>query len=277
MTNSLRYRLEAAVSHWGDLFLSPLVRQSDHGVVFLILHSITSQPRFKIDATPEQLERTIHVIRDSGRSVISLPEAVDRLTKDRVDRSYVVLTFDDGYKDFCEQAMPVLRRLDAPATVSILPHYVQSQEPFEFSTGSGRRSMSWNDLRSLLEDDANRVTIANHSHSHRDFSQLSVEEALRDIEQSQTAIEDHLGFTPRHFTYPFGSPGSASHHLVRERFEAVLAGGWGVNARAKDLGNLRRIPVLAYDGQRSLKLKAAGAPTAYRMLRTVAKGLLGRS
>lgn len=276
-TGSLRYRLEAVTSRWGDVLVGPFVRQPDPGVVLLIFHSVTPRPRFKIDATPEHLERTIELIRDSGRSIISLPEAVERLRQQTVDRGYVVLTFDDGYQDFNEQAIPVLRRLDAPSTVSILPHHVQTREPFDFETGSGRRSMSWAELRSLLEDDGDRVTIANHSHGHSDFSRLTVEEAQRDIEQSQTAIEDHLGFTPRYFTYPFGSPGPESHRLVSEKFEAVLGGTWGVNARPADLADLRRIPVLAYDGQRSLRLKGAGAPTAYSMLRNVAKGLRGRS
>jgi peptidoglycan/xylan/chitin deacetylase (PgdA/CDA1 family) len=277
MIGSLQYRLEAAVSQWGDLVVSPLVRPSDSGVVLLVFHSITPTPRFKIDATPEHLENTIEAIRDSGRSIISLTEAVDRLRQNRIDGGYVVLTFDDGYKDFRERAMPVLRRLESPATVSILPRYVGTQEPFDFETGSGRRSMSWKELRRLLENDGDQVTIANHSYRHSNFSQLSVEEARHDIERSQQAIEDHLGFAARYFTYPFGLPGSASQRLVRERFDAVLAGAWGVNRLAEDIGNLYRVPVLAYDRRRSLQLKAAGAPTAYRALRAFGKGLLGRN
>ena len=267
--------LEAAICRAGDLVLNPFAGSSQPGVVALIFHSITPRPRFKIDVTPESLAATIELIQHRGHPIISLGEASYRLRQGLLDRSYVVLTFDDGYRDFLVRAAPILRRYNAPATVSILPHHVDSQEPFDFDTGTDRLSMSWEDLNRLVREYGDLVTIANHSHRHRDFSRLTPDEAEEDIRLSQQAIQDHLGLVPSCFTCPFGISNPEVAALLRKRFEVVLGGVWARNTLSEDLQDLHRITVLGYDRRPTLRLKAAGAATTYQLLRSGARRLVG--
>ena len=47
-------------------------------------------------------------------------------------RNAVAITFDDGYADFMDYALPILQRAGAPATVFVATDYVDSREPYWF-------------------------------------------------------------------------------------------------------------------------------------------------
>jgi peptidoglycan/xylan/chitin deacetylase (PgdA/CDA1 family) len=51
--------------------------------------------------------------------VLPLGEAIDRMQSGSLPRRAVAITFDDGYADNCELALPVLQRLGLPATFYI--------------------------------------------------------------------------------------------------------------------------------------------------------------
>src|SRR3954454_4222344 len=69
-----------------------------------------------ISATPEEFRRQIDVLAGHYR-FISLDEviALRRGQREPVSRS-LMLTFDDGYRDFVDHAWPVLQRHGIPAT-----------------------------------------------------------------------------------------------------------------------------------------------------------------
>jgi peptidoglycan/xylan/chitin deacetylase (PgdA/CDA1 family) len=72
-----------------------------------------------IDAYPEAFEAQMRHIA-SRWSVVSAWEVVDALREGKpLPRRALLITFDDGYKCFLTQAMPVLRRLNLPLTLFV--------------------------------------------------------------------------------------------------------------------------------------------------------------
>ncbi len=275
---ALALGLESMISRTGDLVLGPLLASRNRpGVTLLTFHSITRSPRFKIDLTPGALERVVRGIRRAGAAIVSLDAAVAGLAAGtRSDRHQVVLTFDDGYQDFLTEAVPILARLEAPAVVSVVPAYVESRKAFEFATGGGRKSMSWDELAELHEYHQDLVTIANHSWAHRDYSQMSLEAVRRDALDAQEAFEAHLGRRPRYFTYPYGFARSRTDEALLDIFDALLTGRWGVNTEPGDARLLRRVPLFGHDRERTVALKSRGCPTTYGWLRRAARNGGGR-
>lgn len=58
-------------------------------------------------------EYTLNWPRREGWSIVSLDECLERLARNDVFGRYAVLTFDDGYRDNVEVALPILARYDA--------------------------------------------------------------------------------------------------------------------------------------------------------------------
>ena len=62
----------------------------------------------------------------SRRCRIATFEDVD---SDRSDRPTVVLSFDDGYSDFVEYAMPIMAEFDIRSNINLIPECIESREP----------------------------------------------------------------------------------------------------------------------------------------------------
>ncbi|HEV7259328.1 MAG TPA: polysaccharide deacetylase family protein [Bosea sp. (in: a-proteobacteria)] len=93
--------------------------------VILTLHHVRPQggdgfrPNGLLEITPGFLDATLRLIRAEGYDLVSLDEALQRLTAPRKGRFFVALTFDDGYRDNVEHAWPVLAQHGAPWTLFV--------------------------------------------------------------------------------------------------------------------------------------------------------------
>lgn len=104
------------------------------GTIFMLHHvrparGDTFQPNRHLEVTPEFLRVTLKHIRDLDVDIVSLDEAHRRLTTGDLSRRFACFTFDDGYRDNRDHALPVMREFAAPFTV-----YVAG----DFASGHGR-------------------------------------------------------------------------------------------------------------------------------------------
>lgn len=111
--------------------LPSLVRalSASRGVIFT-LHRVLPDdpadfsPNAILQVRPDFLEYVIERVRDLELDIVSLDEALERVAASKPGRRFVVLTFDDAYKDNLEYALPILRRQDAPFTLYVPTAFV---------------------------------------------------------------------------------------------------------------------------------------------------------
>lgn len=104
------------------------------GTIFMLHHvrprrNIPFQPNHHLEVTPEFLRMTLAHVRASGIDIVTADEMHRRLTEQDFSRRFACFTFDDGYRDNRDFALPVMREYDAPLTV-----YAAS----DFAEGTGR-------------------------------------------------------------------------------------------------------------------------------------------
>ena len=75
-------------------------------------------PNRLLEIEPAFLDAALGRIKALGFDIVSLDEALRRIVEP-ADRPFVVLTFDDGYRDLVEQALPILERHRAPFTAYV--------------------------------------------------------------------------------------------------------------------------------------------------------------
>ncbi|WP_158541608.1 polysaccharide deacetylase family protein [Pelagibacterium lacus] len=98
-------------------------RSAARGVIFTLHRVLPTRPaafapNAILQITPDFLEAVIGKVRAAGFEIVDLDEALRRLEAPQA-KPFVVLTFDDGYRDNLEYALPVLEKHGAPFTLYI--------------------------------------------------------------------------------------------------------------------------------------------------------------
>lgn len=77
------------------------------------------QPNRLLEVSPTFLEQVVRRLRVDDVDIVTLDEACRRLTECDFRRRFICLTFDDGYRDNLQYALPILKKYDAPFTIYI--------------------------------------------------------------------------------------------------------------------------------------------------------------
>lgn len=221
------------------------------GATLLIYHRLGGGTTDELDLPIEGFARQLDLLE--GRDVVSLDDALDRL--DAGDRSpSFVLTFDDGFEDVYRHAWPLLQQRQLPFTVYLASGYVSGTMRWEGATakGSPGRGLSWQQLAEMVA--SGLCTIGNHTHNHVPPTELTAQE----LDLCTRAIEDNLGVTPRHFTYPWGVPVHGMDDALRKRFRSASTGELGRNTGLADRMRLKRVPVRRTDPEEFFEAKLVG-------------------
>lgn len=189
-------------------------------ITILTYHSLDDSGSV-ISVTPSLFEAQMAGLAEGRYRVLSLREALaDREEAgDWPDKS-VVLTFDDGYANVHEHALPVLVRHGFGATVFLVAGHVGGANDWALPPrGLGRRPMlPWSQIEQLAE---NGIEIGAHTLSHPDLSKLGPRALEREIVGSAEAIGAHLGEPAQTFAYPYGSVCDEAVAIVGRRFRAA--------------------------------------------------------
>lgn len=166
----------------------------------------------------------------------------------------VVVTVDDGYRDFHDVVLPLLMRYRVPAVLYLATALVAGETP-----GNDRDPdvLHWSQLAEAIA--TGLVTVGSHTHTHADLSRASEQAAEAELRRSKELIEDRLGMACRHFAYPWAVGSPAADRVVRRLFDTAALDAWRTNRRhAIDPWRLGRTPVLRSDGLSFFRAKVQG-------------------
>jgi peptidoglycan/xylan/chitin deacetylase (PgdA/CDA1 family) len=158
----------------------------------------------------------LHVL---GIPVLDLGQALAGLAGERpLPPRSVVLTFDDGYDNFADFALPVLARFGFTATVYAISGWLG--QPIQwYRPHPGRPRPRLMDGPRLREIQTAGMTIGSHTVSHARLAEIGPEDKRRELIDSKAALEDWLGTQVRHLCYPFG-------HFDLDTVHAARAAGY---------------------------------------------------
>jgi peptidoglycan/xylan/chitin deacetylase (PgdA/CDA1 family) len=252
-SSSLRTGLASACLPWAALasVLSP-------GVRVLMYHRVLPSGSFdQLTVTPERFAEQMQWLAQSCE-VVSLDAAVSGLGQS-TDRPRVAITFDDGYRDNLLHALPVLQRLQLPATIFVTTSFCsQAMRHPRYPAEDRRLHLDWDEVRSLAATPG--VTIGSHTATHPYLQRVSDLQARAEIADSRRHIEDEIGRPVEFFCYPSGDVGPRERDLAREAgYRASVTVQPGLNRLGVDLQALRRTEITQHDGAADFSLKLRGA------------------
>lgn len=131
-SNVIRAGLGALYFSGAHFLLRPIF--SGVGAIFTLHHVRPPrdgefQPNHHLEVAPDFLRAMLTHLDSRGIDVITIDEVHQRLIERNFSGRFACFTFDDGYRDIRDYALPIMREFDAPFTV-----YVTS----DFAAGTGR-------------------------------------------------------------------------------------------------------------------------------------------
>jgi peptidoglycan/xylan/chitin deacetylase (PgdA/CDA1 family) len=232
-----------SVTSAGNRFLQATgQRRRKYPISILAFHAVSDQ-KDPYSVTPSNFRAQMQFLK-SGYTVVPL-QALETEMNDGFDERLVVLTFDDAYQDFIDNAAPVLEALKLPSTVFVPSGFIGGWNKWDRRINNvvQRRLMSARRIRTL--SDSGCVEIGSHTIGHHRMTALSEEQMRLEAINSKAALEDITNKPLVSFAYPYGQLGDFSTTSTRVLQEAgyryAVTTNWGTMQEPDGLLQLRRV------------------------------------
>jgi peptidoglycan/xylan/chitin deacetylase (PgdA/CDA1 family) len=196
-------------------------------IPLLMYHSISRDAgsRFrKFTLSPELFDAHLEYLLENRYTPVTVAQLAGMIWdgQDLLPERPVVITFDDGFMDFYESALPALEKYSFPATLFIVTGYVDGCSSWLRPEGEqDRKMLAWSQV---LEIDSAGIECGPHSHTHADLDIVPAEVAQKEIVLSKDVLEQKLGHAVTTFCYPYGHYDSRVREMVeRAGFQAACA------------------------------------------------------
>jgi peptidoglycan/xylan/chitin deacetylase (PgdA/CDA1 family) len=230
-------------------------RLDTSGLRILMYHRVSDE-RDELAVAPASFREQMDYLAGKGYRGVDLLTAVDLLDAGELPPRRVALTFDDGYWDVAEHALPVLADRGFGATVFVAPAVIDGNASFAWYR-SQPPLLDWEDIGEL--DREGTLRFEAHSLTHPNLPALDDEAARNEITGSREALEARLDRPVLAFSYPSGLYGDRERRLVEEAgFRVAVSCEPGVNNGTTDRFALRRRQIDPRDSLLDFRAKLGG-------------------
>lgn len=241
--------VSTAIARSGVAALTP-----HRGPMILLYHAIGGADGVSPADFGEQLD-----LISAYRRVVPLAESVAALGQAHAVE-LASITFDDGYLDFAQLAVPALQERSLTATVFVPSDRLGGENDWEPTSVARRKILSAAELRAL---DPETVEIGAHGATHCRLRELDADALRREIFESRLVLEEACARPIRFLAYPYGL--GDDFDLDAERaaeaadFVAACSTRFGRSSRPAERFKLRRVGIEPRDGLETVERKLTGA------------------
>ena len=202
----------------------------DFGLISLMYHRFEENKYPSTNIRIEDFKKHIKILQENNIQFIN-PKNFEKEIKNNKKQRKILLTIDDGFSSFYQNAWPLLKKEKIPFIL-----FVSTREVGAFNY------MTWDQIREISKEDF--VEIGNHSHSHEYLVDESKDLILDDIKKSISIFKNQLGKNSDFFSYPFGEYSLEFKKLIKSLgFKYAFGQHSGVIDETKDFYELPRFPI----------------------------------
>jgi len=202
----------------------------DFGLISLMYHRFEENKYPSTNIKIADFKSHLEILRESNIKFIN-PKDFEKEINDNKKQRKVLLTIDDGFLSFYNNAWPLLKKNKIPFIL-----FVSTREVGAFNY------MSWDQIKEISKE--NFVEIGNHSHTHEYLVDETDEIIEADIQKSINIFKEKLGKNSEFFSYPFGEYSENFKYIIKKLgFKYAFGQHSGVIDETKNLYELPRFPI----------------------------------
>ncbi len=243
LTFKIKYQIYKLIS---ELYGFNLSKQKK-GLRILMYHSVGSPVEgdtYNIyNIEPELFKLHLEMMNKLNLNIIALTKKNLSLAE-----SGVVLTFDDGFANNFETAMPLLNSYNIPFAVFVTTNNVKKKEKFFLSK------------KQIIELSCNEnIKIGSHAMNHVYLESLDKSSLYNELSGSKKYLEDLIGKEIDALSYPNGSVNVRVRDICEEIGYKIGLTSWpNINSHNQDPLLLSRNAIWSIDTTKILKQKIEG-------------------
>ncbi len=194
------------------LFAPISPRAQDRRIPVIMYHDIVAGKKQKtvfFDCTADEFKDQIDFLESEGATFISMEQFHRHLVRgDSVPEKSVLLTFDDNYQGFYDNAYPLLKEKKIPSVMFVHTSFVGNKK-------GPHPKMDWETLKKL--DSEKLVTIASHTVTHPgEFEKQPLDVQQAELHDAKKTLEDQLGHPIPYIAYPEGRGDEQTFTLAQQ-------------------------------------------------------------
>tara|TARA_B100001063_G_C16755100_1_gene552663 strand:- start:360 stop:1418 length:1059 start_codon:yes stop_codon:yes gene_type:complete len=202
----------------------------DFGVISLMYHRFEENKYPSTNIRISDFKKHLEIIQKSNIKFINPKNFKKELSENKKQRK-VLLTIDDGFLSFYNNAWPILKKNKIPFIL-----FISTREVGSFNY------MNWNQIKEIAKEDY--VEIGNHSHTHEYLVDENNETIKADITKSINIFKNNLGKNSKFFSYPFGEYSINFKNIIKSLgFDYAFGQHSGVIDETKNFYELPRYPI----------------------------------
>lgn len=217
-------------------------------------------------------------------NIVSLDEFLEARRANRPLPPYsVVLTFDDGKRNFLTVIAPQLIKRNLPATAFLVVNNTEkaffengSANPQEWKPDHDYEDLSWEDIRRLLKN--RNIEVGSHSLTHPRLCQIPLSEAENELKSSYQILLSKIGCKNQAIAYPHGQATEEIMKIAESTgYSCGLTNTDAGNDFETDLFSLNRTAINSDDGLPVFAARVAGLTWRLNKIKNKVRGITNRA
>ena len=202
----------------------------DFGIITLMYHRFEENKYPSTNIKILDFKKQLEIIQQNNIKFINPKKFEEELINNKKVRK-ILLTIDDGFLSFYQNAWPILKVNKMPFML-----FISTREVGSFNY------MNWKQIKELSKEDF--VEIGNHSHTHGYLVDETNKIIKADIQKSIDIFVEKLGKNSDFFSYPFGEYSINFKNIIRSLgFKYAFGQHSGVVDETKNFYELPRFPI----------------------------------
>jgi peptidoglycan/xylan/chitin deacetylase (PgdA/CDA1 family) len=208
-------------------------------IAILAYHSLDRSTSV-LSISPGIFAQQMKFLHDAQIKVICLSDVPHEIGTYSHPANSVVITFDDGFKNVYEHALPILKSYGFPATVFPVTDYCEKTNSWPGQTLTLDREplLRWTEIQEMSRAG---ISFGSHTRTHPNLKHLSIQEAEEELVGSKKIIAETIGRPVDTLAYPYGAYNVAVRNLASRHFRLACSTDLGFVKEESDLFALERI------------------------------------
>ncbi len=267
------FSIENIVDEIEKVYQREIIKKRKYEIPILMYHRVIKSDEEKgvhgIYVTDSQFDEQMKYLKANGYKTITFEDLLNSNYKKRFDKNnkWVMITFDDGYKDNYTTLYPILKKYNFKCVIYILDEVKYNKWDVDNSKNPEKKFDLMTN-QELLELQEYGIEFGGHTSTHPHLPTLSKEEAMKEIKNSKGNLEKILGKELISFAYPYGELTEEVKEMVKEvGYTFAVATDSGSISFADDIFRIRRIGIFPKNKLFNFKRKVSGRYNFIKMKR----------